>query len=136
MQFEIPILISMFGLLLGFGTLGFAFFKWLIDHKLKRQLASVHVASILEGMAESYLKVVDDFGVWHTPYHVDDGETRNHVVETPPNIPIFVDIDCIEYLGKNHLNRLLALSPIENSISAFLCQFYEHDDDPEYSDTY
>jgi len=136
MKFEIPALVSITGLLLGLATLAFAVTRWVIDHKLKRQLASVHVASILEGLADTYLKVVDDYGIWHTPWHVDDGETRNNVVEVTPELPIFVDIDCIEYLGKEHLNRLLALTPLENSIRSYLRQFNEHDDDPEYSDTF
>lgn len=136
MQFEIPTLVSITGLLLGFATLAFAVTRWVIDFRLKHQLASVHIASILEGLAETYLKVVDDFGVWHTPWHVEDGETRNNVVETTPELPIFVDIGAIEYLGKEHLNRLLALSPLEKSIRSYLRQFNEHDDDPEYRDTF
>jgi len=130
MIIEIPTLIPILTLILGFAGLGFAIVRWAIDQKRIRQLISVNVASILEGIAGQCLSVTYDQGSWNARGGERFGIDNNETTISIPTIPIFSDIKSIEYLGRTHLNQLLALAPIHDTIRSYLTDVAEHDFGP------
>ena len=130
MTIEIPTLIPILTLLLGFSGLSFAIVRWIIDQKRNRQLASVHIASILEGIAGQCLSVTYDEGSWNADGGSQFGIDHNETTISIPSVPIFADVKNIEYLGRTHLNRLLALAPIHDTITSYLTDVVSYDFGP------
>ena len=130
MTLNLPTFIPVLTLILGFSTLIFAIIKWLIDQKRTHRLSSVHVASLLEGIAEQCLLVSYDEGTWNERGGSNFGDGQNTPTAEVPEFPVFADINNVGHIRLMHLNRLLALAPIQNNISSYLSHVYEHDFGP------
>lgn len=120
-------LISIGTVILGIFVFAFAVIRWLIDQKRTRQLVSVHIASILEGIAGHCLSITYDNGTWSEEGGHNYGKGSNNTIVNSTIVPAFADIKNVEYIGRTHLNRLLALAPIDGSIQSYLYHVAEHD---------
>lgn len=129
MTLLIPTFVSVLGLALASITLVFSIIRWLIDIKAKKQLASVQVALGLEGFARACYLRVQDRGTWYPQDSTQpDRSVLNEPILTSPATPDFSGIENVTFVGLKHLDQILALPMIHESIQRSFNSKFEHDD--------
>jgi len=116
MTINLPEYIAIISVLLACATLVFAIVKWLIDGKLKTQLASVVIATHLETLSRHCFQVAKDEGTWSNPEHPDYGNgqmsNNNEPEIAKPDLPNFETFEDVSRLGLKNLDRLMSLRAI------------------------